>query len=522
MFRLSNVAVCVSVIALVGCKNGLEVDDDGDGFTVVEDCNDLSSATYPGAPETCDGVDNNCDGAIDEIDECTDNDEDGATANVDCNDEDPTSFPGASERCDGADNNCNGVVDEGTECFDDDGDGASEDEGDCNDANANTFPGADEVCDGLDNDCDGEADEGIDCSGDGDGDGFTVDEGDCDDTRASINPEAAELCNGADENCNGIIDEGTECADDDEDGFTENQGDCDDADPAINPGAVDVTDGVDNDCDGIVDESESECDVNEFEPNDVPSVADPVGVNELVCGTIDEAGDVDWYSIGVDSWSILWLDVDANIIDSPLDPVLTLYRQTGIDTYERLAFNDDDPFGSDYDSFLEVLLPEAGVYYFSVKEYEFESSDDDYTYGDGDEGGEDYIYEVFTFAFDACDTEEVEPNDQRSAADTLVPGDVGCGIVDNWDDFDYFEFDVGADAVVTFDIDAFEVGTGLEAQITLYDEDGTVLARQRPEGTDDPYLTYVFEDAGTYYIEVESDLVNINDDGAYLLYTFVR
>ena len=44
------------------------LDVDGDGYTVEEgDCNDESALVGPQATEVCDGVDNDCNGAIDEI-----------------------------------------------------------------------------------------------------------------------------------------------------------------------------------------------------------------------------------------------------------------------------------------------------------------------------------------------------------------------------------------------------------------------------------------------------------------------
>ena len=42
------------------------VDADGDGYLADEDCNDNDGSVYLGASEICDGVDNNCDGEIDE------------------------------------------------------------------------------------------------------------------------------------------------------------------------------------------------------------------------------------------------------------------------------------------------------------------------------------------------------------------------------------------------------------------------------------------------------------------------
>ena len=52
---------CWSKPSIIG--NG---DADGDGYDRTMDCNDSSSAIYPGADEVCDGIDQDCDGEIDE------------------------------------------------------------------------------------------------------------------------------------------------------------------------------------------------------------------------------------------------------------------------------------------------------------------------------------------------------------------------------------------------------------------------------------------------------------------------
>ncbi len=98
------------------------------------DCDDNDAAVNIDATEVCDGVDNDCDGLVDDNDDSVtgftwyrDSDGDGYgraarracvqppdTVPVagDCVDHDPHVHPGADEVCDGTDNNCSGLIDD--------------------------------------------------------------------------------------------------------------------------------------------------------------------------------------------------------------------------------------------------------------------------------------------------------------------------------------------------------------------------------------------------------------------------
>lgn len=167
-----------------------------------------------------------------------DSDCDGSHGDEDCAPFDPAVHPGANETCDGKDNNCNGQYDEndgsGGSCAstntDNDNDGYSGNVDDCNDSNAEIHPGATEVCDGVDNDCDTQIDEGVSrtwysdvdgdgygnasstmqaCTWPGEGSGWVSDAKDCDDSNAKANPGQKEVCDGADNDCDGSVDDGS-------------------------------------------------------------------------------------------------------------------------------------------------------------------------------------------------------------------------------------------------------------------------------------------------------------------------
>ena len=199
-------------------------DADGDGVPEPLDCDDSDAQTYPGAPELCDGLDNNCDGTVDEG---FDRDGDGfRTCDGDCDDENDQANPDAAdEPYDGIDQDC-----DGQDANDLDGDGAVGLEAggdDCNDQEASIYPGAtEEPYDGIDQDCDG--DDLTDVDGDG-VDAVAAGGLDCDDLDASIyggNPKADLRGDGKDIDCSG------------EDGTTYNLAD---APVAISGGAVTLT-----------------------------------------------------------------------------------------------------------------------------------------------------------------------------------------------------------------------------------------------------------------------------------------
>ncbi|HCP46434.1 MAG TPA: hypothetical protein DIU15_10345, partial [Deltaproteobacteria bacterium] len=62
-----------------------------------EDCHDGDPAIFPEALESCDGLDNNCNG---EVDDAADADGDGFDACVDCDDDDADTYPGAPDEGD--------------------------------------------------------------------------------------------------------------------------------------------------------------------------------------------------------------------------------------------------------------------------------------------------------------------------------------------------------------------------------------------------------------------------------------
>lgn len=199
------------------------------------DCDDTNVEIHHGAPELCNGIDDDCDGEID--DHPADGEGDLYYPDFDLDGYGSSAFGSPARACSDP---LNGSVIGDTDCADFD---------------PAMFPGAEELCNNLDDNCDGMTDEGLnlatlypDTDNDGFGDpngitvdacpglwGYVLDDTDCDDTDTWVNPSVNADRDGYDA-----------CTD------------CDDYERTAYPGATEVVNGIDDDCDGIIDETTAE------------------------------------------------------------------------------------------------------------------------------------------------------------------------------------------------------------------------------------------------------------------------
>jgi len=339
-------------LVLVGCSEAPPpctpdiaawMDEDGDGWggeavgkvcklgekmvEVAQDCDDANAQLNPDAVEVCDGIDNDCDGKIDDDANLRqfwyDHDGDGygglyrselscqkpgeewVTNDLDCDDDDAAVNPDGQEVCGRVDEDCDGYVDESDDSVDP--------------ASFSTFF--------ADKDNDGYGDQDDTMEGCRLVPGYVLNADDCDDDSAAItqaeyyedrdgdgygDPDTLAL--GCRNPPPGTVDNALDCDDDDPtllyesdwfedpdgDGYGSGGslafdcvspapyavmlgGDCDESDPNENPGSPeDCSDGIDNNCNFLVDDDDPGC---------LPPCADDVVVTSYAGSTSGQGND---------------------------------------------------------------------------------------------------------------------------------------------------------------------------------------------------------------------------------------
>ncbi len=366
-------------------------------LAVAGDCDDTSLWVNPGALESCDGIDNDCDGAIDAYADGTptydatewyldadgdgyadealvlmgtacDNPSPGIAIEVapgdifDCDDTDNTVSPDATEVCDEVDNDCDGTVDGASAtdaltwykdvdqdtygdatvtllaCATDDLTGFVDNADDCNDNNSQISPDADELCDGgIDTDCNAATTDDADAidtlSWFPDVDGDGFGDKDEPETKACVQPAS---------------------------NMVSNSDDCDDTEALAWTGALEYCDGVDNDCDDDTDEDDAEDATLWYPDLDGDSYGDDTHPGQLACTApsgwvdnqldCDDTRDVAWTGAdercdGVDN------DCDGDTDDADTDVIATTFY----------ADADDDGYGDEDNTIYQCTQPSGYV-----------------------------------------------------------------------------------------------------------------------------------------------------------------
>jgi len=217
--------------------------------------------------------------------------------------------------------------------------------------------------------------------------------------------------------------------------------------------------------------------------------------------------DVDMYEVYVDdAGDLLVADIDADEIGSELDSILRVFDSSGVE----VARNDDS--GDWLDSYVSFVAPSAGTYYVGVSGY----PNDLYDAWEAGSGGAGSVG-TYDLTLEVRDRPPLDvPGD--TIPDAMLTGHDGS------DKTVWFSYEIGdglfgdrdvdilsvtlddAEDILIADVDAEEIGYGLDPVLEILDASGTQWAYDDDTHGFDSYLDWSPADvglgAGNYYVVV--------------------
>ena len=270
-----------------------------------------------------------------------------------------------------------------------------------------------------------------------------------------------------------------------------------------------------------------------IEPNDTLALANFIEFEdssvEIITGEIGDnaarENDVDLFAVRLDAGETIIANIDANINESPLDSVITIFDAVG----NLLVQNDDNSFElegepvTEVDPFQQFTAIEAGIYYVGVSSYpNLEYNPNLAGSGNGNTSGS-YSLELRLGELNA-DGLAAEPNDTirfanpvelDSSEPVVISGVIGdnTALLSAEDDVDLFEVELEAGETLLADINADLIGSSLDSVLTIFDLNGNLWAQNEDNSFEedgeirteaDPFQAFTAPEDGTYYVGVSS------------------
>ena len=200
-------------------------------------------------------------------------------------------------------------------------------------------------------------------------------------------------------------------------------------------------------------------------------------------GTIETAGDVDWFGVQLSSGEIYEISLEGAPTQqgSLPDPFLYVYSSQG----QELATNDDG--GTGYNALLVFRAPSTGLFYLAAGAYAN-------TIGS-------YTLAIEEFVAPHGDSPADRSTDSRTSVGAVANGSVGFT-----GDEDWFAIELRAGIAYTFDLEGQPTGAGTlsDPMISIHDRQGRELARDDDGGHGlNARLTFTPRRSATYYLSAE-------------------